>query len=158
MATGRGSHPCWHYRPARHPLDNSDVTGAIPNGQESNCGKFGKIVELCVPFIGLCCSYLLKMISLNQISWLRGLHSSGFTRSLVQISARRPAMPTERFRGFLTNSRKIPGCYFKLDHISFIPLSFQFIIHLSFHSTLYILVPGWTSLSPNSPHHIKTKK
>jgi hypothetical protein len=50
---------------------------------------------------------------------------------VVQISAQRPAILIEVFRGLLNPSRQMPGEYLKLGHG--LPHTFQFIIHLPFH-------------------------
>jgi hypothetical protein len=59
-----------------------------------------------------------------------------FGRSRVQISARRPAIQIEGFRGLSQSLHANAG----IGHNRFLPCPSQFIIHLSpYHSTLYSL-------------------
>jgi hypothetical protein len=61
-------------------------------------------------------------------------------KSWVQISARRPAIPTDVFRVFPQSLQANAGYYLKLGHVRFLPHPFPFIIHLSFfNSTLYVM-------------------
>jgi hypothetical protein len=71
---------------------------------------------------------------------LNSVHTEYRCRVINNISARRPAILTEVFHIFSqsvqTNSETV--AYLKLGHEHFLPVRFQFTIHLSlFHWTLY---------------------
>jgi hypothetical protein len=51
-----------------------------------------------------------------------------FERSRVQMSVRGADILTQVLRGFLSPFRRMPGHYFKLGHIRFLPYLLQFVI------------------------------